>query len=80
MICFFYVHDTLGLHNVDKELEALLGKTIEERMDTTDEERCAEKSLLAMFLHRPQQLFILMARYHEQLNLCESAGTSKRTN
>lgn len=68
MICFCYLQQTLGLHDgLSAELVEGLNKAIEQRATTTDEERCAEKSLLKMLLECPKELILLIANYGPDL-------------
>lgn len=64
---FCYIHEALNLLKIEESLLLVLNQAIEQRDDTTDEERCAEKSLLACFIHKPVELFSLFAEYWHQL-------------
>lgn len=67
MICFCYLQHTLGINKIDDELLSLLFSSINERFETTDEERCAEKSLLASLVQKIPQLLEIIAEHHEYL-------------
>lgn len=68
MICFCYMHQTLcSQGKLSAELFASLHAAIEKRAYTTDEERCAEKSLLHMLLDHPTVIIKLIAEYQHQM-------------
>jgi hypothetical protein len=67
MVCFCYCQKTLFACGVDDQMLALIFAAIDERLDTTDEECCAEKSLFAMLIKEPQEILKLFSTYHEQL-------------
>jgi hypothetical protein len=67
MICFSYIQSTIPINEIDEELLALLFRAIDQRMNTTEEERCAEKCLLTMLVQLPQETLELIARNHQQL-------------
>ncbi|RUR06386.1 hypothetical protein [Legionella sp. km772] len=78
MICFCYLQHSLTPNaGLSAELLALLKTAIEQRIDTTDEERCAEKSLLQMLLERPTETIQLIAEYHQQLFFVDIAKLLK---
>ncbi len=68
MICFAYFHDNFYIKNeLDLDLIDLLYVAIDKRIETTDEERCAEMSLLLMLLERPSEVIQLIGAHHKQL-------------
>lgn len=69
MVCFSYIHNTLYAHGVDSELNSLIFQAIDARADSTNEERCAEKSLLAMILQQPQEVLKLISNHQVHMPL-----------
>jgi hypothetical protein len=67
MICFSYIQSTIPINEIDEELLALLFRAIDKRMNTTEEERCAEKCFLTMLVQQPQETLELIARNQQQL-------------
>lgn len=67
MVCFCYIQHSLSINLLNEELLSLLFSAIDKRVGTTDEERCAEKSLLKMLVRQPQTILSLIGNYAHQL-------------
>lgn len=67
MVCFCYLQYTLGTKNIDTSLLNSLYDAINERADTTDEERGAEKSFLSMLIRCPAEILPLIGTHFKQL-------------
>lgn len=61
--CISYFYETLWYEAADEELYALLQQAIALRIDTTDEDKCGEQSLLAAMVFQPLSLMSLLSEY-----------------
>ena len=78
MICFCYFQQSLCLNQAfNKDLLPELEAAIEKRSYTTDEERCAEKSLLHMLFEHSREVLQLIAKYNHQLPFVKVPQTLK---
>ena len=66
---FCYFQNSLSELSNDKQLLALLCQAIDARENTTNEERCAEKSLLIAFAQQSQTIYILLDLYWPQIKI-----------
>lgn len=68
LACFCYLQESLALKGIDEKLKALLYQAIHQREETTQEEQCAEKSLLAMMFNQSNDLLRLISSHSQRIH------------